>query len=462
MNDTALNHDQLSAFLADQRWFAGKGRTFEVVDVEVLARLDDPLRIELVRVEYADGEPRTETYQMPVSAYPAHEERLAHALVRHGAGEAGDEEWIYDALHDRDAMAVIYQAFADGSVSDGASALEVHRVAEAGLEADVHSTFLPAEQSNSSAVFGETAILKVFRKLTSGHNPDIEIHRALTLAGDTHVAHLYGWLSAETPDGTHDLAMLQQFLRTASDGWELAKTSVRNLLIEGDLHADEVGGDFGGEARRLGVAVAAVHAVLDEAFGGTALDPAALSATMTARLHAATGVVPELVAYVDRLDAIFGAVAGTATASAQRVHGDLHLGQTLRTSLGWKLVDFEGEPAKHLAERQVPDSPWRDVAGMVRSFHYAAASTVHDLQPDADGAAQADYRTREWVAHNVTEFLAGYTEERGTPISSAEQVLLDAYIADKAVYEAAYEARNRPDWLPIPLGAIASLAEGSG
>jgi maltokinase len=461
MSDTGTQErSQRAAFLSEQRWFAGKGRDFEVTDVEVLARLDDGLRIELVQVSYADGEPRRETYQMPVVGYPEHQDRLAHALIRHGVGEDGTDEWTYDALHDRDAMAVLYRAFTEGRSDSWEGELEVHSVAEPGLDedADVHSTFLPAEQSNSSAVFGETAIVKVFRKLAEGHNPDIEVHAALTRAGDDHIAHLYGWLSS----GEHDLAMLQQYLRTASDGWELAKNSVRNLLTEGDLHADEVGGDFGGEAHRLGVAVAAVHTTLARAFGATDLDPAGLAAAMDHRLRAAVEIVPELADHTDALASVFAAVATIGEAPAHRVHGDLHLGQTLRTSLGWKLVDFEGEPAKPLAERRLPDSPWRDVAGMIRSFHYAAASTVRDLEPGPDEAAQAAYRAEEWVSHNVTGFLAGYTEERGAPVSPAEQLLLDAYIADKAVYEAAYEARNRPAWLGIPLAALSALAGSPG
>lgn len=441
-------HPQRTAYLSEQRWFAGKGRDFVVEDVVVVAELSDQVRIELVEVGYASGEPRHETYQMPVVTYDAPQDRLAHALV----GEE-DDSWTYDALHDRDAMAVVLQAFADGK-ADG---IEVHVVGNHVPDTTAHSTFLAAEQSNSSVVFGEESILKVFRKVTPGRNPDIEIHRALTEAGDEHVAQLYGWLSHEDGPEVRDLAMLQQFLRTASDGWELAKNSARNLFVEGDLHADEVGGDFAGEAHRLGAAVASVHRVLAEAFGVTPLDPAALAAAMTGRLAAAVEVVPELGELAVPLQARFAAVAGLASAPAHRVHGDLHLGQTLRTSLAWKLVDFEGEPAKTLAERVLPDSPWRDVAGMVRSFSYAAAATARDLE--AGDTSQIAYRTSEWVAHNVRAFLDGYTQERGAPIAPEEQILLDAYVADKAVYEAGYEARNRPGWLDIPLTALKELTE---
>lgn len=445
-------HPQREVFLSDQRWFAGKGRAFAVTGVQVVARLDERVRIELVEVTYDEGDPRTEVYQMPVVGYPEAQDRLTHALVRHGDGE-----WTYDALHDRDAMGVIYRALTNGVTAEDPGDLQVHKVAPVDEHGDVHSTFLPAEQSNSSAVFGETAILKVFRKLTPGRNPDVEIHAALTEAGEDHLARLYGWLSSSD----HDLAMLQQFLRTASDGWEVAKHSVRNLLTEDDVPAEEAGGDFGGDARRLGAAVAAVHASLRGVFEETVLDVESLGRTMTGRLDAALEVVDDLSAYEEALRTRFADVVALreqAEIPAHRIHGDLHLGQTLRTSLGWKLVDFEGEPARPLEERRLPDSPLRDVAGMLRSFDYAAASTLRDLESSDPEDSPLAVRAREWVAHNGASFLEGYVEERGAPLSKVEKTLLDAYVLDKAVYEAAYEARNRPTWLDIPMHALARLA----
>ncbi|MFL6160484.1 MAG: hypothetical protein ACJ72D_30710, partial [Marmoricola sp.] len=158
---------------------------------------------------------------------------------------------------------------------------------------------------------------------------------------------------------------------------------------------------------------------------------------------------------MERFDAI---TAINGAPPAQRIHGDLHLGQTLRTSLGWKLVDFEGEPAKDLAERRRPDSPWRDVAGMIRSFDYAASAVARDLGAGED-AAQIAYRAGEWTAHNTHAFLTGYTEERGHPLTPGEETLLAAYVADKAIYEVVYEARNRPGWRSIPLAALGRLSE---
>jgi maltokinase len=381
-------------------------------------------------------------------------------------------------------MAVFLRAFAAAADTGeaGEGALRFHRLPGHDLDLEALSTPFSGEQSNSSIAFGEDSLLKLFRKVTPGPNPDIEIHRALTEAGSHHVAALFGWLDLEgfepgpeAGTGTDapqpvQLAMLQQFLRTASDGWGQALASVRNIFNEGDLHADEVGGDFAGEAHRLGAAVAEVHVVLRKHFPTTMLDVAAAADAMRARLDAAIADVPELADHAsaartlfDQLAELHGHEAGLGeTLVSQRIHGDLHLGQTLRTSLGWKLVDFEGEPAKPLAERMLPDSPWRDVAGMLRSFDYAAKSVERDLPHDPESAPQLRYRSDEWVGRNTEAFLAGYAEARGAPWSAEEQRLIAAYVADKAVYEVVYEARNRPGWIDIPLAALERLAHDVG
>ena len=170
--------------------------------------------------------------------------------------------------------------------------------------------------------------------------------------------------------------MLQQFLRTASDGWDLALTSVRNLFAEADLHADEVGGDFAGESARLGVALAETHATLQEHFPTqqwSAEQVTSLVDGMHRRLDDALDVVPELAEHADRLRATFDHVRRIRDLTVQQIHADLHLGQTLRTVKGWKIVDFEGEPAKPLSERLLPDSRWRDVAGHAAVVRLRAA-----------------------------------------------------------------------------------------
>jgi maltokinase len=463
-DDITKPHDGLAAFVQNARWFGGKGRPFEVTDVRRLGWVDTGTRakasIELLTLSYEDG--ATEYYQLPLSYYADPEERLNHAFVGWWEeAELGGFVHVYDAVHDRDAMAGWLKAF--DAAKDGKSRtgdLEWHRLPGHDLDLEAHSTLFSGEQSNSSMAFGDDALLKVFRKVTPGVNPDIAVHQVLTEAGSDHVAHLYGWLEIADDGAPLQLAMLQQFLRTASDGWEAALASVRNLFAEADLHADEVGGDFAGEAARLGESLAEVHQTLADHFPTrvrTADEQRELANAMAGRLDAALDVVPELAAYADGLRKTFANVADVPSVTIQQVHGDLHLGQTLRTVKGWKIVDFEGEPAKPLADRVLPDSPWRDVAGMLRSFDYAPRVAERTAAgADDTGAEQRSFRAAEWAERNCAAFLDAYVG--GRELTTDEQALLDAYVADKAVYEAVYEARNRPTWVPVPLSAIERLA----
>jgi len=451
--------DSIAAFIAGARWFGGKGRDFHVTGVRRLGTVGEHpgVVIDLAQVTYEGGD--TELYQLPLAHYPEAQERLEHALV----GTVDDPDlgpsYVYDALHDREAMAHLLRAFA---AEESAGALGFHRLPGYDLDLDAHSTRFSGEQSNSTVMFGDDSLLKVFRKITPGANPDVAIHEVLTRAGSDHVAALYGWLEVTAPPGSGEgplqLAMLQQFLRTASDGWDLALASIRNLFAEGDLHADEVGGDFAGESARLGESLAEVHRVLAEHFPTRrrpADEMAALGAAMTSRLDAALAVAPDLEPHGPALREIFAAVGHLDGIEVQQVHGDLHLGQTLRTVKGWKVVDFEGEPAKPLAERLLPDSVWRDVAGMLRSFDYAPGVASHSLGNADGGASQRAFRAAEWSARNCSAFLDAYI---GREPTEAERTLLAAYEADKAVYEVVYEVRNRPKWVDIPMAAIERLA----
>jgi maltokinase len=462
-------------YVETARWFGGKGRGIDGIDVRRAAVLDCDgadgmpwVGIELVTLTYVDGV--AETYQLPLAYYPEDQERLEHARVGAWHDEEHGSVVAYDALHDRFATDLWLQAFAAGA---RLGELTFHRLPGHELDTDVHSTLFSGEQSNSSVAFGEDSLMKVFRKVTPGLNPDIVIHRALTEQGSEHVAALYGWVElapATAEDEPLQLAMLQQFLRTASDGWDLALASVRDLFAEADLHADEVGGDFAGESERLGLATAQVHDVLAEQFPTESWDGddlTALSEAMLGRLDAALPVVPGLEAHADGLRDTFRSIVDLAgsgrSATAQRVHGDFHLGQTLRTSLGWKIVDFEGEPAKPLAERVRPDLVWRDVAGMLRSFDYAAHAVVGDFASGTEADRQIAFRAAEWSARNQAAFLRGYVDNSGRTtggeLTAEQELLLRAYAADKAVYETVYEARNRPGWLSIPLTAIARITE---
>ncbi len=460
--------EQLKLHLQNARWFGGKGREFEVVDVRRLSLPGsaDPettaplglVTVELVTIRYESGD--TDVYQVPLSFYLGERPRLNHALVGVWEDDELGHVWAYDALHDHSATPLWLHGFAEG---EPLGDLVFHRVADAEIDVHARSTVLTGEQSNSSLVFGEDSLMKVFRRVTPGHNPDIEILAALTETGNEHIASLYGWVETDAGDGSSEvlqLGILQQFLRTASDGWELALASLRNLYADGTANLEESGGDFASEAHRLGASVADMHASLASAFptetwGAGELDR--LADDMHARLDAASAVVPEVQEHADGLRAVFDSIRHSDKPfQVQRVHGDLHLGQTLRTVKNWKIIDFEGEPAKPLEERRLPDSPWRDVAGMLRSFSYAAElSRLDRQQAVADDEAMVVELARAWAGRNRKAFLAGYQEATETELDDA---LITAYAADKAVYEAVYEARNRPTWLPIPLAALAHLA----
>jgi maltokinase len=445
----------LHDWLGHQRWFAGKSRQSSV-EARLLATLTDQphlVQIWLADVRYADG---VEHYQVPLVMRTEAVDQLSHAFVGSVPdADGGRPIALYDALYDKEVTGLWLRAMVQESTVDGVSFVRTVEPEEIPVSAP--SLALSAEQSNTSLVFGDDAILKVFRRVEAGLNPDIEIHAALGKLGGRHVAKLMGFVGVELDSQTWSLAMLQEFMTTASDGWQLATSSVRDLMAEADLHAAEAGGDFAAEAHRLGVSTAEVHADLAEAFGTTVLDKSDLAeraAAMNARLTAALVEVPELAEVADGLrDAYTDFSELPDEVVAQRVHGDLHLGQVLRTAHRWVILDFEGEPAKSIGDRQAQDSPIRDVAGMLRSFDYAARHQLIDM----GSTPQSEFRAAEWAERNRTAFCAGYAEAGGQDPKEAA-VLLRAFEADKAVYESVYEARNRPNWLPIPLASLQRLA----
>ena len=446
--------DLLVDWLPRQRWFAGKDRSIDGISVLVDTPLvaGDPALHHLIVAVRQGGD--TERYQVPVGVRRELPGRLEYAAI----GRL-DDAYVYDAVHDPELTRALLVNMAANAE---AGPLSFRSISE--IDTGLDSLASPAEQSNTSLIYGDAYICKLFRKLTPGINPDLELSLGLVRAGSKHVAELYGWISGDLDGTASTLAMLSEFLRTGTDGWQLAGTSVRDLYAEADLHADEAGGDFAGEAERLGAATAAVHRDLASAFGTSRIGPAdvrALACRMHARLLEACAAVPRLKPYCGRLADAFDALAELdEPLTVQRVHGDYHLGQVMRTETGWMLLDFEGEPARPLEERRAPAHPLRDVAGMLRSFDYAARHLLVTGKAVAGDPDQLEYRAQEWADRNRAAFCRGYAEAGGVD-PAAHEVVLRAFEFDKAVYEVMYEARNRPSWLHIPLGSIAALSTRS-
>jgi maltokinase len=442
-------------WMPHQRWFGGKGREWADVSEDgfFLDRSNPVLSVHRVRVTYADGV--SETYLVPLSWRDHPADDLSSALVGAVAND-GRETYAYDAMRDRDATPPWLIHLVNASTI---GPMRFHPAGVAYIPEGLPGDIVSGEQSNTSLIYGQEAILKLFRRLEPGLNPDVEIHDALRRTANKHIAPLLGHIEIDDPDPANTpatVAMLQTFVPNASDGWRLATASVRDLFSEGDLHADEVGGDFAADSERLGAATASVHADLAKVLPTESAGEdwyATVARQMAERLTAATEVVPQLAEHADGLRKLYAAVAESREPVVrQRVHGDLHLGQVLRTATGWIMLDFEGEPARPLAVRRDLDSPLRDVAGMLRSFDYAARHMLVE-QPDD---AQRAYRAQEWAARNRSAFCIGYSTA-GDLDPCGDSPLLRAFEADKAVYECVYEARNRPHWLMIPLNSLSRL-----
>ncbi len=424
--------------LTSARWFGGKGRPARLVSITPLPWLSSPgswpaVRMEIAEVEFDDSDSAAEFYQLALSYRPPDQFERQAVLGPVDHPELGSVI-AHDASRDPGAMKLILSAMIDSITADcSTGAIQCRLLTADGLSADLEPGVFTGQQSNTSVMFADVAMLKLFRRLEIGRNLDIEVHQVLGAEETSEAARLFGWLEGSwRPAGSStvqhaDLGMLVEQLHDARDGWAEA------------LGACHDGVDFSGPAAELGRALRHVHQALRRSFDSRTVDGSPAATIMSDRLDAAIRIAAELEPYRPALRDCFEALAGTQLA-VQRLHGDFHLGQTLHTPTGWKIIDFEGEPAKTLAERSEPDSVFRDVAGMLRSFDYAAAN-----QPSG--------HAEHWAQDCRGAFLTGY----GGALDRHSTDILRAYEADKAIYEVVYETRNRPDWVPIPLAAIARL-----
>jgi maltokinase len=431
----------LLAWLPRQRWFAGKGRPVTDLTLVSTTELYPGCLHLLVRTEHlgppahgAPGAPPAEDcYQLLLGVQEALPPRLAHAVIGRASEGPLANLVVYDAFHDPRAAGLLLERLRHPGT---AGPLRFERDTRVPVPAGLTPRLLDAEQSNSSLVYGDSYILKVFRRVQPGINPDLEVPWALARQGCTRVPAPAAWFRTSRPQEA-TLGVLQPFLREATDGWTLALESLAS------------GREFTDEAYELGQATAEVHVALASAFPVDTPSPRQnerLADAMSARLDAAVRSVPDLRPHAPGLRSAFDALATLdgVVRPAQRIHGDFHLGQVLRAGRQWSVIDFEGEPARPLAERRRLQSPVRDVAGMLRSFDYAARSR-HPWRP-------------EWAQRCRESFCAGYAAEAEWD-PREEPDLLRAYETDRAVYEVLYEARHRPDWLPVPMAAVRRLAE---
>lgn len=428
----------LRDWLPRQRWFAGKDRPVTELGLLSMTELFPGCLHLLVYAGHAGHTgvpspggtpPAGDCYQLLLGVRERPAPRLGRALIGRVQDGPLAGLTVYDALHDpRSAQLLLDRLRLPGTAGPLRFDCDPDQRVPAGLV----PRLLDAEQSNSSLVYGDEYILKVFRRIQPGVNPDLEVPGALARQGCHRVPAPVAWFQTNHPFKA-TLGVLQPYLRDASDGWTLGL----NALAAGD--------DFTVQARALGAATAEVHLALASAFpvGGPG-ENGRTAAAMTERLDAAAHCVPALQPFVPGLRTAFAALTGCDPGPpAQRIHGDLHLGQVLRVGREWFVIDFEGEPSRPLSERRSAHSPLRDIAGMLRSFDYAARQ-------------RRPWRP-EWARRCREAYCAGYAARAGWD-PRKKHGLLRAYETDRAVYEVLYEARHRPDWLPVPMAAIERLA----
>jgi maltose alpha-D-glucosyltransferase/alpha-amylase len=471
---------RLPAFLAKQRWFGGKERAVERVEIRDTAVVPDHPSALLAIVDVR-SEAGMDTYFLPLGlADPLSAEVAGEIVARHG------DLVVRDAIGDPATCRALLRGMLDGRTLatdlGGRFVFEPAKRQQApgaapddAVDPDALAVrHAGVEQSNSSVIFGSTFILKALRRLATGTSPEIEIPRFLgEHTAFDRVPALVGWAEYRAPDGTAaPVAVLQHFVPNQGDGWAhvLRTISGEEGHPAGDLVSEIA--DLGRTLGELHLALASrpdVPAFAPEPIGPDDVEQwqrrtrASLDA-MLARAEAGAVVRDGAKRLRAAIDGI--AVLADGVTAKTRHHGDFHLGQTLVAPDGWILIDFEGEPLRSLAERRAKQTPLRDLAGLLRSLDYARATAERtsppagamNRAPTRDDLADLFGRCREalLVAYVATVRAGGAPLLPRRP-EDFDRVLL-ALEVEKALYELAYELGNRPDWVPIPLGALARLA----
>jgi maltokinase len=451
-----VDEEGLREWVQQQRWYASKARSVAGIEIAEMVTLRDEPPLVLALVETRFGTGTHELYQLPLAIRPPRE-------VPRGDSIAHTDDWaVYDALAEPEQAHELLRRIAAGDeieTEDGRFSFHPFEDAENLVEVnDVR--LMGVEQSNSSLVFDEHTVLKVFRKLEAGVNPELEVLRFLTYRGFPNIPALHGWYDYEGQAFAATLGVAQAFLPDAIGGWELA---LDEITTAPDAFLERLG--------HLGTVTAQLHDTLASDASDPAFSPeepsqealGLLTATVDEdieRIFLRLPDDPRLAPIAGRGQDVRERLAARAqigvTGRVLRIHGDYHLGQTLHTPRGWVIIDFEGEPARPLPERRLKRSPLRDVAGMLRSFAYVT-SAVELLRGQAapEGYEQ---RMRE-------QFLSSYFAAVDSTMMPAGETaianLLSIYELEKAIYELRYELNNRPDWTPIPVAGIVRLLEST-
>jgi maltokinase len=437
-----VDENALIEHVTGQRWYGAKSRTVshaELLDTVTIRQAEPQLTLALVEMRYDTG--AHDIYQLLFSG------RLDADPADVLAGDPGSAREIVSAM--RTGLTLQgSQGVAEFSPAEDFSAL--------GRELGA-AKLVSSEQSNSSIIFDDALILKVFRHLEPGINPELEMLRFLTEQGFRSIPALGGWYAYSGGPLTATLGLLQEYVAGATGGWELALEEITDAP---ERFLDRLG--------RLGEVTAQMHTAL----GSDPSDPAfAPEEPSVESLGLLTATVDEEIARVflvlpdddERLGPILGRgeevreqlrllTHAGSSGRVIRTHGDYHLGQTLMSDNDWVILDFEGEPARTLVERRRKRSPLRDVAGMLRSFAYAA--TAAELTRGAEIPESWEERARD-------RFLESYLDTVDAtllpPGEAAVERLLAVFELEKAVYELRYELDNRPDWVGIPVAGIERL-----